>query len=143
MDKNYSIIGILVIMGLIVAISGCTSSGTNTQIQQFNGKQMSFQYLQGWNIQEYNSGYSVTLLKGSEQIGVTKKYTKHGYQTYLNDAASTYTSLGKFTEGNITYNKYDAGSDYAYALTKNGKYFTVYGPKIAESNMLEIIKTIN
>jgi len=167
LNKNYSIIVILAIIGLIVAISGCTDSGTNTQsgqgsgyvsqndndsgtdiqsgysLQEFNGQQMSFKYLPDWKTHEYNNGYSVTLIKGSEQIAITKEYTKHGYQTYLNDAASTYTSLGKFTEGNVTYNKYDAESNYAYALTKNGKYFTVYGPKSDESNMLEIIKTIN
>jgi hypothetical protein len=50
LNKNYSIIGILAIIGMIVAISGCTSFGTESvQNKTFSKSGITFQYPGNWS----------------------------------------------------------------------------------------------
>ena len=141
--KFKNVLGILIAVSLIVAISGCTSTSVNLT-KEFKNQYMSFQYPDEWTPVESNSGYTVALAGSDGQITINNYASKTSYQSYIEGIASTDKYRGQFTENNTQYKLYYYAptDDNTYAFAKNGKYFTIDGPTPQNQTMISIIETI-
>nr|WP_319372450.1 hypothetical protein [uncultured Methanobacterium sp.] len=144
MGKKYvGILTILGMIGLIVAISGCTSTSAST----YNGSQMSFQYPSDSQIKELGSAHD------GSSVAVKKDNKTEAAVTILSDlesakvnmtAGSDYTkSQGQQTINGVSCAVYKTTDGiYYYLFEKNGKQFSVMCGDASQDVAKQIIQTI-
>jgi hypothetical protein len=132
MGRNLvSLVTILGAIGLIVGISGCTSSNsTNT----YNGSQMSFQYPNSWSV--INESINWVQFKASEGEVRVWNYAKDSGQL------GSFTFSDNETVGDKKYTKMVTGGLTSYAFQGNNSDLFIIASKGNDEGVKQIIETI-
>jgi hypothetical protein len=139
---------VLVVIGTVF-ISGC---GTQTNYKQFNGKLMSFQYPEGYTVEEATNNTIVNLTNNIDKNDVmTISYVdKNSYEADLTYAPSSGYYRGTYTpndsEAEDVYSVYEMSKNNKvfnkYFLKKNGKYYEIIGLVTDNKYMDQIATTM-
>lgn len=126
-NRKNSILGIIAIVVLIVALSGCTSTSTSNE-KQYNKDNISFNYPDSWSVTEER------VIEGSGANFIKLKTPKSETRIWVYSLDKSTVGYDNFpvteTVGNVTYKKMPAelgSSLVSYDIRKNGKDFFMIG----------------
>lgn len=128
--KFVRFVAILGAIGLVIGISGCTSSTAST----YNGSQMSFQYPSSWSIINESTNW-VQFKVGDGEVRVWN-YPKDSEQL------GSFSFSDNETVGDKKYTKMVTGGLTSYAFQGNNSDLFIIASKGNDEGVKQIIETI-
>lgn len=144
-NRKYSILGVIAIVVMVVALSGCTSTSTsnpNSNQKQYDKNNVSFNYPTSWSITEDS------VIESSGAPFIKLKTTNGETRIWVYPIEKTTIEYNNFptteTVGNVTYKKMppELGSSLvSYVIRKNGKDFFMIGATEDEAGHKMILES--
>lgn len=142
MKNIKSILGIILVVVLIVALSGCTSTSTSNQ-KQYNKDGISFNYPDSWSVTEDR------IIEGSGSNFIKLKTPESETRIWVHSIGNSPVEYDNFpiTEnaGNNTYKKMPAelgSSLVSYVIRKDGKDFFMIGNTLDQEGHKMILESV-
>lgn len=145
-NRKYSILGIIAIVVLIVALSGCTSTSTsNSNQKQYDKNNVSFNYPTSWSVTEdriiESSGAPFVKLKTDESETRIWVYPVDKSTVEYDNFPTTETV------GNVTYKKMppellNGDELVSYVIRKDGKDLFMIGNILDQEGHKMILESV-
>lgn len=143
--KNSIVIVVLIV--IIAFFAAVFAVLSQPSYSTFNNSYMSFEYPNGWSINQLEGGHVIVAQKDDDyNYSVRLLSGKSKYIDLINNAMSNSKFVGNYVteNSNTTYQVYTIGSKDItfYYFSKNGKYYEIIGTAFSIDEMDHVVETI-